>query len=176
MLGLRPDFPAAGLRGCCPGKALMRLIAAICTLPALAAAGWSGQLLWQELAAGGAGGGRAMAFAAADPAARPAEPAPPRRESRRWPPLFGEPQPPRPAPAEGEPQPPRPPLASLGYSLRGLVQSGGATWAVLAHPAGARMVRAGDRLEGGAKVVRISAEGVWLARGGGAPELLGFAE
>ena len=158
----------------------MRLIAAICTVPALAAAGWSGHLLWQELAPGGADGGRAMAFAAADPGAQPPEPAPaPRRESRRWPPLFGEPQPPRPAAAAApaaEPQPPRPPLTSLGYSLRGVVQSGGATWAVLAHPAGAQMVRAGDQLEGGAEVVRISAEGVWLARGGGAPELLGFAE
>lgn len=157
----------------------MRLIAAICTVPALAAAGWSGLLLWQELAPAAAGGGRAMAFAAAGPATQPPEPAPPRRESRRWPPLFGEPQPPRPAaaaaPAAG-PQPARPPLASLGYSLRGVVQSGGATWAVLAHPAGAQMVRAGDRLEGGAEVVRISAEGVWLARGGSAPELLGFAE
>ena len=78
-----------------------------------------------------------------------------------------------------EPQPPKaslPPIESLGYVLKGRVQAGQATWAIVAHPSGEQLVRRGDHLREGIEVVRIDGEGLWVSRQGEAPELLGFAE
>lgn len=157
----------------------MRLIAALLTLVALALAALAGHGLWQELtrppaapmqsAASGTGGGEA--------------PSAPQKQARRWPALFGEKQPPRPpAPpkqSQAEPQPPRPPkppIDSLGYHLKGVVQAGNATWAMVSHPSGEQLVRAGDTLREGVTVARIDRDGIWVSRDGDAPELLAFTE
>ncbi|UWQ35175.1 hypothetical protein K3555_21180 (plasmid) [Leisingera sp. M527] len=152
----------------------MRLISAFCTLIALAAAAQAGQLLWQEVRAPSSLPARALAAAPAAVQQPAAAPAPP----RSWAPLFGEKQPPQPqapasAPAASATEPP---LASLGYALQGVVQAGEATWAMISHPAGARLLRAGDELPGGVKVVRIDSRGLWLSRRDGVPELLNFPQ
>lgn len=149
----------------------MRLVAALLTLGLLGAAGLAGKALWTELSAPPSPPVPAEVMMASAGPLKP--PAPP----RRWPALFGEPQPP--APPEPEPQPPEPPgppLASLGYSLKGLVRSGGATWALLSHPTGERVIRPGDALGGGLLVMVIDAQGVWIGAQGEEPQLLAFDE
>lgn len=157
----------------------MRWIAAACTLVALTAAALAGQALWQEVTMP-AELPEQVAASGAAPAAQP--PAPP-RISRRWPALFGERQPPKPpAPpteAKAEPQPPKPPkppLSSLGYTLKGVVRTGSATWAMLGHPTGDRLLRVGDELEPDVVVARIDEQGLWVSRGGDEPERLAFPE
>ncbi|AZV80595.1 hypothetical protein EBB79_21745 (plasmid) [Parasedimentitalea marina] len=61
----------------------MRLIAVICTLPALTAALWAGQQLWLEMRAPAA---PAVVYAAPAASDRVAEPQP--RPNRRWSALF----------------------------------------------------------------------------------------
>lgn len=155
----------------------MRLIAALSTLGCLALASLAGHQLWQVLAAPPPEQQRQELPTLAAGSAPPA----PQRARRHWPALFGEKQPPRPAaaPVTPEPQPPqvpKPPLDSLGYVLKGRVQAGQATWAIVDHPSGEQLVRRGDSLREDVTVVRIDAEGLWVSRQGDAPELLGFAE
>ncbi|MYM55948.1 type II secretion system protein N [Thalassovita mangrovi] len=157
----------------------MRLIAALCTLLTLAAAGFAGQTLWQEVNAPAADAQPAAMRAGTDSAAPPAPP----RALRHWPPVFGEPQPPapvqQPKQAAAEPQPPKqpkPPLSSLGYTLKGVVRAGAETWAVLSHPTGERLLRKGEALDGGIVVAKIDETGIWLSRDGDAAELLAFPE
>lgn len=157
----------------------MRLIAALCTLMTLAAAGYAGQALWQEVNAPAADPQPVAMRAGADPAAPPTPP----RALRHWPPVFGEPQPPAPAQqpkqATQEPQPPKqpkPPLSSLGYTLKGVVRAGSETWAVLSHPTGERLLRQGEALDGGIVVAKIDEVGIWLSRDGDEAELLAFPE
>ncbi|MCF6430548.1 type II secretion system protein N [Leisingera sp. MMG026] len=154
----------------------MRLISAFCTLIALAAAAQAGHLLWQEIQ--GPSSLPVHAHAAAPAAVQ--QPAAATAPPRSWAPLFGEKQPPQPQAPASAPAPAasaaEPPLASLGYALQGVVQAGEATWAMISHPAGARLLRAGDELPGGVKVVRIDSRGLWLSRSDGAPELLNFPQ
>ncbi|MGH1414397.1 MAG: hypothetical protein ACRBB0_12965 [Pelagimonas sp.] len=155
----------------------MRWIGWITTLGALAFAGQSGHALWQTTQTEPEQIGPVVQQGPSNIE----ESAPPQRAVRHWPPIFGEPRPPTPvlAPPTPEPQPPRPPLPpidSLGYSLKGLVQAGSATWAMVHHPTGEQLVRAGDMLTEEMEVARIDKQGVWVTRGGGEPELLSFAE
>lgn len=157
----------------------MRLIATLLTLAALALAAQAGHALWQEWTYTAPA---PQLTVATDGQAAPAQ-GPARTQARRWPALFGEKQPPRPpAPAkqtQAEPQPPRPPkppLDSLGYHLKGVVQIGTDTWAMVAHPSGEQLLRAGDALRDGITVARIDREGLWVSREGDAPELLAFPE
>ncbi|WP_375257059.1 hypothetical protein [Citreimonas sp.] len=156
----------------------MRLIAAVALVLALGAAGWSGVVLWRVLQAQPEAA--PVARATVDPARVP-QPVPP-RPAQPWPPMFGEPEPPAPpqppAPVV-EPQPPRPPLPpldSLGYRLNGVVRAGGATWAIVGHPTGERLMRVGDALDEGVVIVRIDESGLWLSRDDNPPEHLGFPE
>lgn len=154
----------------------MRLIAALFTLMALALAALAAQSLWQQLAAPTAQANQPVAAQPDAPSPAPSAALPP----RHWPALFGEPQPPKPpSPAvqtSAEPQPPKPPIDSLGYVLKGRVQSGQSTWAIVSHPTGEQLVREGDTLQADVEVIRIDADGLWVSRQGDAPELLGFAE
>lgn len=150
----------------------MRLIAAFCTLLALAGLGFAGLELKSALDA----------------------PVPPRlnqavpvqqvesarseetlREPLYWPALFGEPQPPEPpAPPDPPkpkeppkpPQPPGPPIESLGFTLQGIVSDGDSTWAIVSHPTGDRLLRVGDSLAEGVTVTGIDASGLLLDNGG----------
>ena len=156
----------------------MRLIAPLLTLAALALAVLAGHQLWLLLST------PVPQQAALSPAQQQAAPQPPQPRARRqWPPLFGEKQPPRPASppvqSQPEPQPPKPalpPIESLGYVLKGRVQAGRATWAIVAHPSGEQLVRQGDHLREGIEVMRIDAQGLWISRQGEAPELLAFED
>ncbi|MBY6162551.1 hypothetical protein KUV73_16825 [Mameliella alba] len=87
----------------------------------------------------------------------------------RWPSLFGtyeppEPQPPKPPtpPVVVEPQPPAPPLDSLGYALKGVVNSGDSRWAIVSHPTGERLIRVGESLADGVVVTAIEPGGIRL--------------
>ena len=156
----------------------MRLIAALSTLGCLALAALAGHQLWQVLAHPAPPHALQLQRSQSDPATPAPAPAP----LRYWPPIFGEKQPPRPARAPSAqsapqpPQPPKPPLESLGYVLKGRVQAGTGTWAIVDHPSGEQLLRRGDVLREGIEVVRIDAAGLWISRQGDAPELLGFAE
>lgn len=157
----------------------MRLLALILILTGLAATGLAAQSLWQVLQAEAE---RTSATDAATTTGTAQPPAPP-RATRRWPALFGERQPPTPQPATppptAEPQPPktpRPPLASLGYTLQGVVRSGQSTWAIVAHPTGQRLLEEGQELDPGIVVARIDEQGLWLSREGDTPELLAFPD
>ncbi len=98
---------------------------------------------------------------------------------RHWAALFGAPQPPKP-PAPPEPQPPTPepqppsplspPLDSLGYSLKGVVSSGAAQWAIVAHPAGDVILRLGEELTAGLYLLAITEAGLVLGPEGTAPQ------
>ena len=138
----------------------MRLIATLLTLGALAWAGFAGHQLWQLLSAPSAD--LAQVRQGGSPTSAPQPPQ--RRSARPWPELFG------------EKQPPLPPIESLGYVLKGRVQAGQSTWAIVAHPSGEQLLRQGDYLREGIEVMRIDGEGLWVSRQGEAPELLGFAE
>lgn len=155
----------------------MRLIAPLLTLTALALAGLAAQQLMLLLTA------PQHQLTQLPPLQQQTESQPPQpRSSAAWQPLFGEKQPPRapkPPQQQAEPQPPKPqlpPLESLGYVLKGRVQAGQATWAIVAHPSGEQLVRQGDQLREGIKVLRIDAQGLWISRQGAAAEVLGFAE
>ncbi len=160
----------------------MRLLAYIMLLITLGAAGWAGQLLWQEWQEWQVPVAVVLPEGSAPvaPDAAPQPEAPP----RFWPALFGEKQPPpppepEPEPPAPEPQPPAPkapPLDSLGYELKGVVRAEGAVWALVAHPTGERILRVGDTLEHGLIVMEITEEGVWIGPEGGEPELLKFPE
>lgn len=158
----------------------MRLISAILTLAALALTAWAGQGLWLELSHAPATA--AAPAQAAVAGAAPTHPAAP--QSAPWPALFGERQPPKPQPpaaqpTKAEPQPPRPPkppIESLGYRLKGVVQTTDATWAMVSHPTGEQLVRNGDPLGEHMTVSGIDAQGLWVSRDGDAPELLKFEE
>ena len=161
-----------------PTRSAMRLIATLLTLGALALAALAGHQLWQLLSAPPAG--QAQVRQGESPTSAPQPPQ--RRSARPWPALFGEKQPPRPPSPpkqQPEPQPPKsplPPIESLGYVLKGRVQAGQSTWAIVAHPSGEQLLRQGDYLREGIEVMRIDGEGLWVSRQGEAPELLGFAE
>lgn len=98
---------------------------------------------------------------------------------RHWAALFGAPQPPKP-PAPPEPQPPTPepqppsppspPLDSLGYSLKGVVSSGAAQWAIVAHPAGDVILRLGEELTAGLYLLAITEAGLVLGPEGAEPQ------
>ena len=158
----------------------MRFIAFVAFLISLAAAGWAGQALWQEWQVRAeAPAPRAALVAEAEPQP-PAEAMPP----RQWPLLFGELQPPKPATQappkpEDEPQPPAkkfPPLASMGYQLKGVVQMGEVSWALVSHPTSERVLRVGDALEKDLVVARIDASGLWAQPKGGEEMLLEWPE
>ncbi len=165
----------------------MRLIAHLLTFACLLLALLASYQLWQlfngpqegrqDLAAAPAAGQDLMRPQSANPAPDPTAGAPP----PRWPALFGEKQPPRPATTPAEPQPRAPspdlpPIESLGYVLKGRVQAGNATWAIVDHPSGEQLLRQGDALRADIKVMRIDGQGLWVSRQGGTPELLGFAD
>lgn len=157
----------------------MRIVAAIFTLLSLAATGWAGQALWQEIAERDAAHSVAASLpkdTAPGPVALP--PAP-----RSWPALFGEPR--QAAPLFRPPEPKEdtapttqavPPLDTLGFSLSGIVRSGDQLWALVGHHSGQLLLRVGEQLASDIQVVDIDEDGVWLSRSGNAPELLGFAD
>lgn len=158
-------------------EVFMRLLGWIVMLAALAFAGKAGHDLWQDLQ-------QEEDQIALVGNAKPAEPVTDEvveRKPRNWPPIFGEPQPPKPvsdAPQEEPqpPKPPKPPIDSLGYALKGMVQMGSATWAMIDHPTGERLVRRGDELAEDIQVVKIDQAGVWVSRSGDEPELLEFVD
>ena len=160
----------------------MRLIAAIMTLVALAASGLAGQKLHETLNTPPAELAGSV-LARAD-MAEPQSPAQATR-SRRWPAVFGEPQPPLPpapppaqeppTPAQ-EPQPPRPPIDSLGYALKGVVRVDEKIWAMVSHPTGDQLMQVGDTLSNGATIERIDEQGLWVENGQDDLVLLGFVE
>jgi hypothetical protein len=159
---------------------IMRLVAAIMTLLALAATGFAGQRLWavtqnppqiRQVVSMGAN------FSDDGNGASPIE------TTRIWPALFGELQPPKPPPqpeppsppaAAAEPKPPAPPIGSLGYRLKGVVRAGDAVWGLVSHPAGDQIVRVGRELAPGVTVQRIDEDGLWVDNGEEEPVLLGF--
>lgn len=115
-------------------------------------------------------------------ATRRDEPQPP----VQWPSLFGrfappEPQPPAPPPPPPTPEiaqppvPPAPPIESLGYALKGLVSNGDTRWAIVSHPTGDRLLRAGDSLEDGIVVTAIEDGGLAIDNRGN-PAFLAFVE
>lgn len=152
---------------------MSRFLAFIVTLAALGAGGWLGKALWEtretalipppkiEIARAGSGEDT------------PSE----ARRSRGWPALFGELAPPAPAqdntpepqPPAPEPEavPPSPPLESQGYGLSGIIRSGDKRWAIVTHPTGDKILRAGDQLADGATVVEITAEEIVVETGRG---------
>lgn len=152
----------------------MRLVAALIFLLTLAAAAMAGQVLWHEINA------PAPDVTPARTAASGSAEAPVAIGSgaRRWPALFGEPQPPAPAaPVRSEPAAPSaplPPLESLGFQLKGVVRSGTQVWAMIGHPSGDQLVRVGDELGRGIEVTDINEDGLWLRRAGNPPEVLSF--
>ena len=163
---------------------MIRVLGVIAALAALVAAGFGAVELRAALA-DPVPPRPAPAEIAPEPAAAPT----PRTEPRppgTWPALFGaedvpEPQPPAPPEPEAEPQPPAPPappLASLGWSLKGLVSTGAARWAIVAHPTGERLLRVGDPIpDTGYTVSAIDVRGLWAVTGpGGDPQLLAFPE
>lgn len=144
----------------------MRLLAYTLTLGLLAVAGWLGYGLYQKLQQPHVSPTLAATLASS-PTGEATPPAPP----RRWPLLFGEraapvPQPPEEKQPPQPPQPPLPPLENLGYSLKGIVRNNGADWAIVTHPTGDQILRAGDHLTPDFQVDEIAEEGLWLlARG-----------
>jgi len=159
----------------------MRPIAAITTLIALAGCLLAAQRLQSALAMPDEQPSvpESVEMAEVAPTAEP--PRPP----HRWAPVFGYPQPPAP-PAAPEPaspiavaeppRPPAPPIESLGYSLKGLVRSDTAVWALVSHPTGERIMRVGDSLADGIVITQIDEDGVWLDTGGDSLALLGFSK
>jgi len=157
----------------------MRFAAFFALLISLAAAGWAGQALWQELQVS------YDPVTARAEGLREAEPQPPAQAPapRNWPLLFGEkmpPQPPKqPEPPKTEPEPPAqksPPLDALGYTLKGVVRASGSVWAMVSHPTGEQVLRVGDDLGAGMIVARIDEQGLWAGAQGDEPALLGFPE
>ncbi|WP_371229676.1 hypothetical protein [Roseovarius sp. 2305UL8-3] len=158
----------------------MRFVAFFALLISLGAAGWAGQMLWQEMQVS------YDPVSARTESAREAEPQPPAQAMppRAWPILFGEkmpplpPQPPEPPQAEEAkpPSPNAPPLDSLGYTLSGVVRADGAVWALVSHPTGDQVLRVGDDLGAGVIVARIDEQGLWAGAEGDEPALLGFPE
>lgn len=76
-----------------------------------------------------------------------------------------------------QPAPPPPPKPRLNYDLVGLVANDGPdSWAFVRGPSMEKLVRVGDTLEGGEKVVNIDAQGVWIARSDAddAVQVIGF--
>jgi len=157
----------------------MRWLAWLLTPLTLAAAVWSGGMLWRAVQDPLPEAGQIAKDPAADALAlNLPEPQPP----TRWPSLFGtftppEPQPPRPPePVEAQPpQPPAPPLESLGYALKGVVSNGGNRWAIVSHPTGDRLLRVGDTLAEGVTVLAIEPEGLRIDNQG-QNALLAFQE
>jgi len=132
----------------------MRLIASLMTFGCLALAAWLGQQLWQLHSTLQPAPPALSAQLAPGPATTGAAPA----RARIWPALFGTPVTVEPQP----PAPPLPPIASLGYRLKGVVRNGSADWAIVTHPTGDLLLKAGDMLTEGVEVLEISAEGLWL--------------
>lgn len=152
----------------------MRFVALLLTLLLLGLAGHSGLALWQRMQAPPEAPPSLSALLPREGTSGTDTPAP----ARRWPPLFGEPQPPAP-PVQAEPQPPAPPMPpieSLGYRLKGVVRNGKADWAIVTHPTGDVLLKVGDPLTEDLTVVAIEAEGLWLSRSGNSADrvLLGF--
>lgn len=166
----------------------MRLLAALITLGFLGLAGLAGHALWVMSGLAPAQASSILISAQPQATQRPraatdaatAAQQPP-AAPRFWPALFGEPQPPvtqnaPPPPTSAPPSPPKPPLASLGYSLKGVVRTETAVWATVDHPSGGRLLRQGDELEPNVIVTRIDEDGVWVSRYDDTPELLGFTD
>lgn len=162
---------------------MMRIVAFCATLATLAGAGLGAQALW--LAWTDPPPPPRIEIAAATPETNAlSTPAP--AFQQRWPALFGEPQPPAPAPEPQPPappppaaelQPPMPPLDSLGYRLNGVIRSGTSVWALVSHPTGELVLRAGDPIDESLEVARIEEAGIWVRRIGGTEEqLLAFPE
>lgn len=161
----------------------MRLIAFLATLAALVALAFATLELQTALTAPVPPSETRVAGAVPQQQTPRNEPQPP----RLWPAVFGEeikaePQPPTPPTPAREPQPPKPPappIESLGYTLKGMVRTGAedgrGDWAIVNHPTGDRLVRVGDMLSEGVKVVEITDEGIWVDRDGDRA-LLGFAK
>lgn len=162
----------------------MRLIAAIMTLIALAAAAFAGQKLRDVMMQPDAQVGVSVTAVDASGAMQPLVDQPP---ARRWAPLFGDlapptpPEPPKPPEPEPEPQPPtppeppKPPVDSLGYTLKGVIRAGDSVWAMVSHPTGEQVLRVGDAISDGVIIKRIDETGLWVDNGGDDLELLGFA-
>ncbi|WP_157705194.1 type II secretion system protein N [Roseovarius faecimaris] len=155
----------------------MRILALVALLISLAAAGWAGQVFWQEWQ---------VSYAPVAPRApgeaREEEPQPPAsaRPTRQWPLLFGEKMPPLPPQTEeAEPEPPAPkapPIDALGYTLKGVVRAEGQVWAMVSHPTGNEVLRVGDELAPGMVISKIDERGLWAGVEGADPGLLGFPE
>lgn len=158
----------------------MRVIAFLASLVALAGLGFAGQKLqiaWvsepQVVTTESSGQPQRVAELQ-----RPSSP-----QFREWPAIFGErvipePQPPAPPnpPEPPEPPPPAaPPVESLGYSLKGTVELGGSSWAIVSHPTGDQVLSVGDELVAGVIVVEITEEGLGLETARGR-EFIGFGE
>lgn len=143
----------------------MRFVAYSLTLLLLALAGWLGHGLWQQWHAVPAPLPPLQAALSQTPTGGPRPPLP----AAAWPPIFGtkEPQPP------SQPQPPAPPLGNLGFSLKGVVQNGDNTWAIISHPTGDKMLKVGDNLTSDLTVAEIGTDGLWLT-GGSGKQLLEF--
>ncbi|MEP3056366.1 hypothetical protein [Ascidiaceihabitans sp.] len=165
--------------GC--GDSIMRLIAAIMTLVALAAAAVAGQKLHLALTTSPA---QSKGVTAANAAL--AEPTTATRQdlSFRWAAVFGELQAPtlyqEPQPTEiideqAAPAPTGPPIEALGYALKGVVRAGRSVWGMVSHPTGDQVVRVGDDLAQGVTVRKIDEAGLWIDNGGEELILLGFA-
>lgn len=67
-------------------------------------------------------------------------------------------------------------LSSLGYKLKGLVQNGDVTWALVAFPDGEQILKVGDVLGSDMIVEGIDDTGLWIDTGGDTPELLAFSD
>lgn len=156
----------------------MRILALVALLMSLAAAGWAGQLFWQEWQ---------VSYAPIAPRApgvgREEEPQPPADAlpPRKWPLLFGEKMPPLPPTPEeaAEPEPPAPkapPIDALGYTLKGVVRADGQVWAMVSHATGDEVLRVGEELTPGMIISKIDERGLWAGVEGAEPALLGFPE
>lgn len=144
----------------------MRLIAGSCSVLALIALIWAGQVFWEARTADVSQSAPNAIARQTDAPLTPTQQAP----AARWPAMFGElevvePQPPAPSAPPAPAQPPKPampPLASLGYSLKGVVRDGDNVWAMVSHPTGDVILRVGDNLVEGMVVDAIDAQGLWV--------------
>ena len=103
-----------------------------------------------------------------------------------WPALFGEPvvqqaifHEPQVVETDVQtalPTPPKPSLSSLGYELKGLIQTGDEVWGLVSFPGGDQILKEGDRLGADMTVEGIDDTGLWIDTGADTPELLAFPD
>ncbi|MEO9496866.1 MAG: hypothetical protein ABJG42_20515 [Vibrio splendidus] len=148
------------------------------TLLTLAATGLAGQKLWDVSQDESTSSTQIIASQTQRNEPQPPTPA---RQPLRWPALFGElappappqpPTPPEPPAPPPEAKPPAPPLESLGYQVKGIVRAGDSVWGLVSHPTGEQLVRVGQELAAGVKILRIDEDGLWIDNGADEPALL----